>query len=248
MSLFVQIPLFLLVFAFGILIVGAALTPSLAFFFWVLGQTSSWNEWSRAWIIGGSLGVSYLIYGFSMMTLTILINRAMPHLQAGEYPFASRYGIIWYLNGVLPFIFSKTFLDFLTLSGINVLYFRLMGATIGKSVHINTKAISDFQFINIGDHSMIGGDVKLIGHVGERGKLKLRPIKIGSRVTIGDSAIIFPGVEIGDHAAVGAGAIVRKDEKIPPGAIYVGVPARNIRDKSKSEDVIQTEQSQSSQD
>ncbi|MBI3660047.1 hypothetical protein HY230_06195 [Candidatus Acetothermia bacterium] len=232
MSLFLQIPLFLFVFAFGILVVGAALTPGLAYFFWVVEQTSSWSGWGRAWAIGTSLGVAYLIYGFSMMILTVLINRAMPHLRAGEYPFVSRYGIIWFLNGVLPFIFSKTFLDFLTLSGINVLYYRLMGAKIGKGVQINTKAISDFHLISIGDHSMIGGDAKLIGHVGERGKLKLRPIKIGSRVTVGDSAIIFPGVEIGDNAAIGAGAIVLKDEKIPPGAVYVGVPARNIREAS----------------
>ena len=115
------------------------------------------------------------------------------------------------------------------MSGVNTLYFRLMGAQIGKGVHINTKAISDFQLISIGDHSMIGGDAKLIGHVGERGKLKFRPVKIGSRVTIGDSAMIFPGVEVGDNAAIGAGAIVLKDEKIPPKTIYVGVPARNIR-------------------
>jgi acetyltransferase-like isoleucine patch superfamily enzyme len=245
MPLFLQISLFMLVFALGIAVVGTALTPGIAFFSWVQHQTENWSLWARAWTLGVSLGISYLIYGFCLMGLTVLLSFVIPRVPAGEYRFASVQGILWFLRGVLPYVVSKTFLDFLTLSGINLLYFRLMGARIGKGVQINTKAISDFHLISIGEHSMIGGDAKLIGHVGERGKLKLRPIKIGARVTIGDSAIIFPGVEIGDHAAIGAGAIVLKDERVPAGAVYVGVPAENIHGKPKYRQVDQSQEGRS---
>ena len=50
---------------------------------------------------------------------------------------------------------------------------------------------------------------------------------MGHDVWIGRSAIILPGVSIGDGAVVGAGAVVTKD--VPAYAVVVGNPARVIR-------------------
>jgi acetyltransferase-like isoleucine patch superfamily enzyme len=51
-------------------------------------------------------------------------------------------------------------------------------------------------------------------------------IRRGARV--GGGAILCPGVEIGEEAFVGAGAVVVED--VPPRAVVVGNPARKIRD------------------
>jgi acetyltransferase-like isoleucine patch superfamily enzyme len=51
-------------------------------------------------------------------------------------------------------------------------------------------------------------------------------IRRGARV--GGGAILCPGVEIGEEAFVGAGAVVVKD--VPPRVIVVGNPARVLRD------------------
>jgi acetyltransferase-like isoleucine patch superfamily enzyme len=51
-------------------------------------------------------------------------------------------------------------------------------------------------------------------------------IRRGARV--GGGAILCPGVEIGEEAFVGAGAVVTKD--VPPRKIVVGNPARVLRD------------------
>ena len=50
-------------------------------------------------------------------------------------------------------------------------------------------------------------------------------IRRGARV--GGGAVLCPGVEIGEDAFVGAGAVVTKD--VPPRMVAVGVPARAIR-------------------
>lgn len=52
-------------------------------------------------------------------------------------------------------------------------------------------------------------------------------IIIGHDVWIGKSAIVLPGVTIGNGAVVGAGSVVTKD--VPPYAIVAGNPARLIR-------------------
>ncbi|MEO5576496.1 MAG: acyltransferase [Gaiellaceae bacterium] len=51
-------------------------------------------------------------------------------------------------------------------------------------------------------------------------------IRRGAR--IGGGAILCPGVEIGEEAFVGAGAVVTKD--VPPRKLVVGNPARVLRD------------------
>ena len=52
-------------------------------------------------------------------------------------------------------------------------------------------------------------------------------VKVGHDVWIGRSAIVLPGVEVGDGAVIGAGAVVTKS--VPPYAIVAGNPARLIR-------------------
>jgi acetyltransferase-like isoleucine patch superfamily enzyme len=56
-------------------------------------------------------------------------------------------------------------------------------------------------------------------------------IRRGAR--IGGGAILCPGVEIGEEAFVGAGAVVTKD--VPPRALVVGNPARILREVDEGE-------------
>ncbi|HZG36461.1 MAG TPA: acyltransferase, partial [Gaiellaceae bacterium] len=56
--------------------------------------------------------------------------------------------------------------------------------------------------------------------------LKGPTIRRGAR--IGGGAILCPGVEIGEEAFVGAGAVVTRD--VEPRALVVGNPARRLRD------------------
>lgn len=66
----------------------------------------------------------------------------------------------------------------------------------------------------------------LMGRTEERRELMRGPtIRRGARV--GGGAVLLPGVEIGEEAFVGAGAVVLRD--VPARAVVVGNPARQIR-------------------
>ena len=56
-------------------------------------------------------------------------------------------------------------------------------------------------------------------------------IRRGARV--GGGAILCPGIEVGEEAFVGAGAVVTKD--VPAGKVVVGSPARVLRDVPEDE-------------
>ncbi len=89
----------------------------------------------------------------------------------------------------------------------------------------------------IGNDVMMGPDCIMYSYshahsrldipMSEQGFEEPTPIHIGNDVWIGARVIVLPGVTIGNHVIVGAGAVVTKD--IPDYAIVGGSPARIIR-------------------
>ncbi|MBE6264887.1 MAG: acyltransferase [Prevotella ruminicola] len=53
------------------------------------------------------------------------------------------------------------------------------------------------------------------------------PVTIEDDVWVGANAVILPGVTIGEHCVVAAGAVVTKD--VPPHSLVAGVPAKVIK-------------------
>ncbi|MBM3683249.1 MAG: acyltransferase [Actinobacteria bacterium] len=54
-----------------------------------------------------------------------------------------------------------------------------------------------------------------------------RPVRIGAGSWLGAGVVVLPGVTIGEHVAVGAGAVVTRD--LPDRCVAAGVPARVVR-------------------
>jgi acetyltransferase-like isoleucine patch superfamily enzyme len=67
----------------------------------------------------------------------------------------------------------------------------------------------------------------------EQRKALMKGPTIRRSARIGGGAILCPGVEIGEEAFVGAGAVVTKD--VPPRKLVVGSPARVLRDVAADE-------------
>ncbi|MFA5423822.1 MAG: DapH/DapD/GlmU-related protein [Phycisphaerae bacterium] len=87
--------------------------------------------------------------------------------------------------------------------------------------------------IHIGKNTLVASRVTILAHEHVKRDPENRFIPfmadtyIGENCFIGISAIILPGVKIGDHVIIGAGAVVTKD--IPSNVIAVGNPAHVIR-------------------
>ncbi len=71
-----------------------------------------------------------------------------------------------------------------------------------------------------------------MGRTEQRKELMKGPtIRRGARV--GGGAVLLPGIEVGEEAFVGAGAVVTKD--VPPKTVVYGNPARPVRDVPEAE-------------
>jgi acetyltransferase-like isoleucine patch superfamily enzyme len=95
----------------------------------------------------------------------------------------------------------------------------------------------------IGAYTMFAPRVAVVGGdhiwdvVGTPTQFTGRPVQevtsIGRDVWIGYGAIISRGITIGDGAIIGAGSVVTKD--VPAYEVWIGVPARKLRDRFDAE-------------
>jgi len=110
-------------------------------------------------------------------------------------------------------------------------------ARVGRDCKISSHTFI-CEGVTVEDEVFIGHGVKFINDKYPRatsasGQLQtdedwtVVPTLVRRGASVGTGAVILGGVEIGERAIVGAGAVVTRD--VPPGAIVAGNPARVVR-------------------
>ena len=122
-------------------------------------------------------------------------------------------------------------------------------SVIHRSVRMDTPDVIIGNNTRIGLHNTIIGPVKIGNNVNlaqgitvtalnhnftdstkridEQG-VSTNPVTIEDDIWIGANAVILPGVNIGNHSVVAAGAVVTKD--VPAHSLVAGVPAKVIKE------------------
>lgn len=226
----------LVMYAIGTVYFGLSLIPGIVIVLKAWNAGLLMQPLGRYALLGFSLAGGYFIFGFSLIILAGSSRLILGlRLKEGNYPIFSRMALQWAFVSSLYLYINFTFIDFILVTPFANLLQRLLGAKLGKNVQINSKFVFDATLLEIGDNTVVGGGAIIIGHVVERGILKLKKVKIGKNVTIGSHATIMPGCEIGDNAIIGASAVLLKNTKVEPRAVYFGVPAEQIKPHHKVE-------------
>ncbi|OFZ17668.1 MAG: hypothetical protein A2Z20_00425 [Bdellovibrionales bacterium RBG_16_40_8] len=211
-------------------ILGIALVPGVIIFRHFTALTANSHWLIQDLVIGVCIATGYILYGISLVIIVPFINfviRAKPKIFRG--PYYSVDFLQWYMHNALTYLVRYTFLELITPTPFNLLFFRLMGMKIGDGTQINTSNISDPSLIEMGRNVTIGGSATLCAHYGQEGYLIIAPVKIGDKVTIGLKASVLGGVTIGDSARVMPHSVVLPKTVIPPGEHWGGVPAVKLR-------------------
>ena len=106
---------------------------------------------------------------------------------------------------------------------------------VGEDFYANFDCVLlDVCPITLGDRVMLGPGVRLYTayHPTDAagraaGREMGAPITVGNDVWIGGSAILLPGVTIGDRTVIGAGSVVTRD--LPADVLAAGNPCRVLR-------------------
>lgn len=151
-------------------------------------------------------------------------------------PESYNYGIVGRLSKhIRVFFCRRLFKDVASCFGVERNVCFGIGSLVTIKDHGNLGincSIEGGGEVTIGSHVMMGKDCLIMtqnhkynahGFSGS----DIGNVVIGDRVWVGARCTILKGVQIGDDAIIGAGAVVSRD--IPPRAIAVGVPARPVK-------------------
>jgi carbonic anhydrase/acetyltransferase-like protein (isoleucine patch superfamily) len=115
----------------------------------------------------------------------------------------------------------------------------------GSSVWFQSVIRADINEIRIGAETNIQDGSIL--HVADRYGLEignqvscghraiLHACTIQDRVLVGMNALVMDGVEVGAGSIIGAGALLTKETRIPPGSLVLGSPAKVVRQLTVTE-------------
>ncbi len=112
---------------------------------------------------------------------------------------------------------------------------------VGEKVFFNFNCVVlDVMEVAIGSRSLFGPNVQIytathpLNHKERASGLEFaKAVSIGEDVWVGGSAVICPGVTIGDRTVIGAGSVVTKD--IPSDVFAAGNPCKVIRQLAQEE-------------
>ena len=180
--------------------IGVSLAPGLWLFSRVNAFSADWITPLRFVALGCAFSTAYLIYGISMIFVVPLVNKLLPfRVKPFRGPFYSLPAVPWYYHNALTYMVRFTFLEFVTPTPLNILFYRMMGMKIGRGVVINTTFISDPCLISLGDYVTIGGSATIFAHYGQKGYLVIAPTVIGAGTNIGLKASVMGGATLGEH-------------------------------------------------
>jgi acetyltransferase-like isoleucine patch superfamily enzyme len=226
----------LLYFVFSVLaqvliavLLGIAAIPSIFFIRWAWQALPSLNTIVGALGYGLSIGLAFLLFGNSLLVLILAIRNLFGlrnHEQRAH--LVSMATVNTALYNLMLHVANQFFLSVLKGSYLSLLFYRGMGAKIGRGTLINTHRIWDCDLLEIGENCIIGGNASIAAHVAQGARGHLRKVRIGNNVTIGANTSVMAGVTIEDNVVVGANSLVPVGAHLEAGKTYIGVPAKPV--------------------
>jgi len=174
---------------------------------------------------------------FAIIHPIFVVKVFLPSIKEGIYPHRSDEGKLMGLRLISDSITKSlikmlTWIPFLTSRIMFPKLMRFYGFKCGKGVHISTNTYVDYCLTEIGDRSFVGYGAGIACHYSQNGKLILKKVKIGSKVTVGTFSRITPGCELGDKSILGAMSSIAPNTIMEPGSVYIGTPAVKTEKKT----------------
>ncbi len=105
---------------------------------------------------------------------------------------------------------------------------RLLGMKTGKRVWMNTTDITEHDMVSIGDDTALNEDCGPQTHLFEDRVMKVGPVKVGKKCSIGAKTIILYDSEIGDNVNIEALSLVMKGENLQSDSSWGGSPIKPV--------------------
>lgn len=163
-------------------------------------------------------------YWPALVTLTIVLKwTVIGKYKPGKYPVWGFYYFRWWLvTRFQALAWSEMF------SGTPLMsvYYRAMGAKVGRRVTLTTPHCLAFDVVAIGDDTSIGTETQLLGCRVEDGMLVIAPVTIGRDCFVGMHCNLGLSTAMGDGARLEDMSALSDGVALGAGEMARGVPAQ----------------------
>ncbi len=171
-----------------------------------------------------ALSVGLALPVLSMLMIVGLRWLILPQVRPGTYPVTGFfYWRRWFVSLLIEAALDTLSSLFATVyMGI---WYRLMGAKIGRGTEISTSFAGRYELITLGAGNFIADDVIMNDDELRRNWLTLGTVQTGDHVFIGNDAVIAQGARIGDRALIGVKSKLPKAHIVGNDEIWLGSPS-----------------------
>ena len=166
-----------------------------------------------------TLGAYPTMLLMSIVFKWLIIGRFKP----GKYPLWGFYYFRWWL---VTRIQALSGIGILAGTPVMSLYYRLMGASVGRNCIIDTSLCAIYDLVKIGDDTCICAETQILGYRIEDGMLILGTIEIGSRCFVGIHSTLGLNTRMCDDARLDDLSLLPDSEVMPAGESRRGSPAQ----------------------
>jgi len=180
--------------------------------------SQGWAGWAdSAGLITADLAV--------MVALFVVADRAVTGFRPLRPRFCSIYQLPFWRHERYWKVSSVTFMHMFDGTPFKPLFWRLLGARMGRRVFDDGCAISERSLVSVGDGATLNMAALLQSHSLEDGAFKSDRITIGRDCTIGTGAFVHYAVTMAEGSLLEADSFAMKGSDIRPGARWLGNPA-----------------------
>jgi non-ribosomal peptide synthetase-like protein len=174
----------------------------------------------------GAVASLVLLYPVMLAIPIALKWLVIGRYRAGSYPLWGFYYFRWWLVTTVE---AAVPVAYLTGTPLLNVYVKLMGAKIGRDVHLASNNFAIYDLLEIGEGSSINSDANLLGYLVEDGQLKLGAVTIGDQCFVGTRAHVSPGAVMQDDSALEELSLLPRGAVLPAGQTWLGSPAQPTR-------------------
>jgi non-ribosomal peptide synthetase-like protein len=104
------------------------------------------------------------------------------------------------------------------------LWFRLMGARVGRGVWCETYWLPETDLVELGDGATVNAGSVVQTHLFHDRLLSMDKVTLKRGATLGPNSVILPAATLGRHATVGPVSLVMRGESVPDKTAWIGNP------------------------
>jgi non-ribosomal peptide synthetase-like protein len=168
------------------------------------------------------------VVSFAAWPFLLLLSIAVKWIVIGRYK-AGRYPVwsFYYLRWWIACCFQKlSWSEMFTGTPLMSLYWRVMGAKIGRNVTLCTPHCMAFDVVSIGDNTSVGLETQILGYRVEDGYLVIAPTTIGQDCFVGMHCAIGLETSMGDGARLDDMSLLPDGTAMTAGEMRKGIPAQ----------------------